>query len=95
MICSFSTVAWQYLVAFDEFHEQAIQVNTASLVRRPLQLLVAEVRVDVMGGPHGLLAHRVTVRRNENLEGHLAVVRLLRHFVVVPVAVSLLCRIHR
>ena len=75
------------LVHFLQFDEQSIYDDATSLVRRPFQLLVAELGVDFMRCSDCFLAHFVAVGRDQNLKCHLAVVSGARLLVFVPVVI--------
>ena len=75
------------LVHFLQFDEQSVQDGATSLVRRPLQFLVAELGVDFVRCSDSFLAHFVAVWSDQNLKCHLAVVSVARFLVFVPVII--------
>ena len=83
-------VSGHSLVHFLQFDEQSIYDGATSLVRRPLQLLVAELGVDLVRCSDRLLAHFVTFGIDQNFQCHLAVVSGARLLVFVPVIIKTL-----
>ena len=70
---------------FFQFHKQTVQGDTTPLVSRPLNLLVAELRVEGLCSPNCFLADSVTLGRDENLERNLTFVCGVRLFIHVSV----------
>ena len=74
------TIIWDS-ISFIEFNQKSIQNNGSTLLGRPLNLLVAKLRVNLRGSSNCLWSNLIAIRVDMQLKNNFGIQGLLRHRV--------------